>query len=175
MRLHQPGGSGHVDQPVTDRWNASVANSLLAAPSMPGSFARRRHPRRPAREQVGHLGVDGEARERVPTRGLLEQRPAVVVDRVTRVRLGHREQTLGVADPTRDTALERQRHQHHLPAAVDLTDAPLVAHLDAVVERHVRALAGQRADGLQLEAGRRRRDEEEREAAVLRRRRGWCG
>ena len=70
--------------------------------------------------------------------------------------------------PPGEPALERQRDEHHLPAAIDVADTPLVTDLHAVEERDVHALAGERADLLQADAGCVHGNQEEGETGVLR-------
>ena len=166
-RCTSPSGPAASRNQPAARVNDSVANSLHAAPSVPGRRPdAATHAARPASRSVTSFSIARRTR-RSRTSGSSSDADTVGAGGGTRVRLGRAEQPFAVADATGQAALVGERDEHHLPAAVDLADPPLVADADVVVEGDVRALAGQGADGLDLDAGRVHGHEEEGEAGVL--------
>ena len=142
VRLHQARRTVGVEQAVgRARSSASVANSFVAAPSTPGSApVAATQTARDARRSATSQSIASRARSRRRSGSASGDEPSSRVA-VRACSSATREEPLRVAHPADDATLERERDQHHLPAAVHLADAPLVVDVHAVVERGVRALA----------------------------------
>ena len=102
--------------------------------------------REPIAEQAADLDVDGDARQAVAGNRVVD------LAAIARPREGALEEAAGLAVGGR-LALEGERHRHHVPATVDLTDTGGVGHPHVVVERHVGALSAKGVHGPHLDAG----------------------
>ena len=163
----RPSGPARSSAQLAAHVNDSLANSLAAAPSVPGRRPdAATHAARPVSRSATSLSIARRTSRSRVTGSSIARSPSAFSRCVTVIE--HAEEALAVTHTTGEPTLERQRDEHDLPATVDLTDAPLVADAHVVEEGDVDALAGERAHLLEADPGRVHRHQEEREAGVLR-------